>query len=148
MASPDVPISAARRGTPPTMMAPHLKAIAPGCTDFDKYGFVSRGGITAQFNTRPENPGQDYGQGVVPVTSDTEGKQAAAAIDEHLKGTPMAELLGGMRYRDDVSPLLGVPFWRESSVATYAKADRALRRRPLHLGQLAGRRQLRSDARL
>ncbi|MFC4313171.1 CocE/NonD family hydrolase [Steroidobacter flavus] len=104
-----------------TMMAPHLKAIAPGCTDFDKYGFVSRGGITAQFNTRPENPGQDYGQGVVPVTADIDGKQAATAIDEHSKGTPMAELWAGMRYRDDVSPLLGVPFWRESSVATYAK---------------------------
>jgi putative CocE/NonD family hydrolase len=104
-----------------TMMAPHLKAIAPGCTDFDKYGFVSRGGITAQFNTRPENPGQDFGQGVVPVSSDTDGKQAEAAIAEHLKGTPMAELWAGMRYRDDVSPLLGVPFWRESSVATYAK---------------------------
>jgi putative CocE/NonD family hydrolase len=104
-----------------TIMAPHLKAIAPGCTDFDKYGFVSRGGITAQFNTRPENPGQDFGQGVVPVTSDTDGKQAEAAIAEHVKGTPMAELWAGMRYRDDVSPLLGVPFWRESSVATYVK---------------------------
>lgn len=105
-----------------TMMAPHLKAIAPGCTDFDKYGFVSRGGITAQFNTRPENPGQDFGQGVVPVQSDTDGKQAATAINEHIKSTPMAELWAGMRYRDDVSPLLNVPFWRESGVATYAKA--------------------------
>lgn len=104
-----------------TSMAPHLKAIAPGCTDFDKYGFVSRGGITAQFNTRPENPGQDFGQGVLPVESDRDGKQAAAAIDAHMKGTPMAELWAGMRYRDDVSPLLNVPFWRESSVATYAK---------------------------
>lgn len=104
-----------------TMMAPHLKAIAPGCTDFDKYGFVSRGGITAQFNTRPENPGQDFGQGVTPVQSDADGKQAAAAIAEHVKGTPMAELWAGMRYRDDVSPLLDVPFWREASVATYAK---------------------------
>ncbi|NLG74899.1 MAG: CocE/NonD family hydrolase, partial [Xanthomonadaceae bacterium] len=35
-----------------TTLSPHLRAIAPGCTDFDKYGFVSRGGITAQFNTR------------------------------------------------------------------------------------------------
>lgn len=104
-----------------TMMAPHLKAIAPGCTDFDKYGFVSRGGITAQFNTRPENPGQDFGQGVLPVASDSDGRLAAAAIAAHVKGTPMAELWAGMRYRDDVSPLLGVPFWREASVATYAR---------------------------
>lgn len=104
-----------------TMMSPHLKAIAPGCTDFDKYGFVSRGGITAQFNTRPENPGQDFGQGVVPVESDKDGKLAQAAIAQHAKSTPMAELWAGMRYRDDVSPLLGVPFWQEASVATYAK---------------------------
>jgi uncharacterized protein len=104
-----------------TVMAPHLKAIAPGCTDFDKYGFVSRGGITAQFNTRPENPGQDFGQGVLPVDSDSDGKLAAAAIAEHAKSTPMAELWAGMRYRDDVSALLGVPFWQEASVATYAK---------------------------
>jgi len=104
-----------------TTVPPHLKAIAPGCTDFDKYGFVSRGGITAQFNTRPEDPGRDFGQGVVPVTSDADGKLAAAAIAEHTKSTPMAELWAGMRYRDDVSPLLNVPFWREASVATYAK---------------------------
>jgi hypothetical protein len=102
-----------------TTVPPHLKAIAPGCTDFDKYGFVSRGGITAQFNTRPEDPGRDFGQGVLPVESDTDGK-LAAAIAEHSKSTPMAELWAGMRYRDDVSPLLGVPFWCEASVATYA----------------------------
>lgn len=104
-----------------TMVSPHLKAIAPGCTDFDKYGFVSRGGITAQFNTRPENPGQDFGQGVLPVDSDRNGELAAKAIASHTAGTPMAELWQGMRYRDDVSPLLDVPFWQESSVATYAR---------------------------
>jgi hypothetical protein len=102
-----------------TTAPPHLKAIAPGCTDFDKYGMVSRGGITAQFNTRPENPGQDFGQGVLPVAEDVDGKQAQAAIDEHVKGTPMAELWRGMPYRDDVSPLLGVAFWREASVSSY-----------------------------
>jgi putative CocE/NonD family hydrolase len=104
-----------------TTLAPHLRAIAPGCTDFDKYGFVSRGGITAQFNTRPEDPGQDFGQGVLPVDEDRDGKLAAQAIAAHSASTPMAELWRGMPYRDDVSPLLGVPFWREASVATYAK---------------------------
>jgi hypothetical protein len=102
-----------------TTMAPHLRAIAPGCTDFDKYGFVSRGGVTAQFNTRPEDPGRDFGQGVLPVDEDKDGKVAQAAIAAHAAGTPMAELWRGMPYRDDVSPLLGVPFWREASVATY-----------------------------
>jgi putative CocE/NonD family hydrolase len=103
-----------------TTAPPHLKAIAPGCTDFDKYGFVSRGGITAQFNTRPEDPAQDFGQGVLPVDEDQDGKLAAEAIAGHAAGTPMAELWRGMPYRDDVSPLLHVPFWREASVATYA----------------------------
>ncbi|HEU4652935.1 MAG TPA: CocE/NonD family hydrolase [Steroidobacteraceae bacterium] len=102
-----------------TTNAPHLRAIAPGCTDFDKYGFVSRGGITAQFNTRPEDPAQDFGQGVLPVDEDRDGKLAAEAIAGHAAGTPMAELWRGMPYRDDVSPLLHVPFWREASVATY-----------------------------
>jgi uncharacterized protein len=102
-----------------TTHSKHLKAIAPGCTDFDKYGFVSRGGITAQFNTRPEDPAQDFGQGVLPVDDDTDGKLAAQAIAAHSASTPMAELWRGMPYRDDVSPLLNVPFWREASVATY-----------------------------
>jgi putative CocE/NonD family hydrolase len=102
-----------------TTLAPHLRAIAPGCTDFDKYGFVSRGGITAQFNTRPEDPAQDFGQGVLPVDADRDGTLAAQAIAGHAAGTPMAELWRGMPYRDDVSPLLHVPFWREASVFTY-----------------------------
>lgn len=104
-----------------TTMPPHLRAVAAGCTDFDKYGFVSRGGITAQFNTRPENPQQDFGQGVLPVDADADGELMRAAIAEHAGSTPMAPLWQGMRYRDDVSPLLGVPFWKEASVATYAK---------------------------
>lgn len=104
-----------------TVAPPHLRASAPGCTDFDKYGFVSRGGITAQFNTRPENPEQDYGQGVLPVDEDADGKLAAQAIAAHQAGTPMAELWRGMPFRDDVSPLLKVPFWEEVSTAKYSK---------------------------
>lgn len=102
-----------------TTAPPHLRAIAPGCTDFDKFGFVSRGGITAQFNTRPENPEQDFGQGVLPVDEDKDGSLAKQAIGLHAGGTPMADLWRGMPFRDDVSPLLHVPFWREASVATY-----------------------------
>ena len=102
-----------------TTAPPHLRAIAPGCTDFDKFGFVSRGGITAQFNTRPENPEQDFGQGVLPVDEDKDGSLAKQAIALHAGGTPMAELWRGMPFRDDVSPLLHVPFWREASTATY-----------------------------
>ncbi len=105
-----------------TNPSPHLKAIAPGCTDYDKYGFVARGGILAQFNTRPENPEQDFGQGVAPVAEDVDGKLAAEAIELHKSGTPMAELWRGMPFRDDVSPLVGTRFWDEVSVAKYREA--------------------------
>lgn len=102
-----------------TLAPPHLKAIAPGSFAFDSYRFVARGGIPAQFNTRPENPEQDYGHGVAPVDEDTGGSMAAAAIEMHYEGTPMAELWRGMPYRDDVSPLLDTDFWRETSAASY-----------------------------
>jgi putative CocE/NonD family hydrolase len=102
-----------------TVGAPHLRAAAPGCTDFDKYNFVSRGGITAQFNTRPENPEQDFGQGVAPVDEDADGSLAAAAIVAHKSGTPMAELWRGMPFRDDVSPLVGTRFWQEVDISRY-----------------------------
>jgi putative CocE/NonD family hydrolase len=102
-----------------TVAPPHLKAIAPGCFGFDAYGFVSRGGITAQFNTRPEDPEKDYGYGVLPVDEDTDGSMLAAALEIHKKGTPMAELWRGMPFRDDVSPLVGTRFWEETSAASY-----------------------------
>lgn len=102
-----------------TLPSPHLKAIAPGCTDYDKFGFIARGGILAQFNTRPENPEQDFGQGVAPVADDVDGKLAAAAIEQHKAGTSMADLWKGMPFRDDVSPLVGTRFWDEVNVARY-----------------------------
>jgi putative CocE/NonD family hydrolase len=102
-----------------TTAPPHLKAIAPGCFAFDSYRFVARGGIPAQFNTRPEDPQIDYGYGVAPVDEDQDGSMAAAAIEMHYDGTPMAELWRGMPHRDDVSPLLDTDFWRETSAATY-----------------------------
>lgn len=107
-----------------TTAPPHLKAIAPGCFAFDSYRFVARGGILAQFNTRPENPEQDYGHGVAPVDEDVDGSMAAAAIEMHYAGTPMAELWRGMPFRDDISPLLGTDFWRETSPATYVNEIR------------------------
>ncbi len=98
----------------------------------------SRGGITAQFNT-PSRKSLDRilakasaGRSSIPMAS-----RPQTAIAEHVKGTPMAELRAGMRYRDDVSPLLDAPFWRESSVATYAKEIERSGVRHFHLGQLA-----------
>lgn len=108
-----------------TTAPPSLKAIAPGCFAFDSYRFVSRGGIAAQFNTRPEVPETDYGYGVAPVDEDTDGSMAAEAIRMHYDSTPMMELWKGMPYRDDVSGLLGTDFWRETSPHTYREAIEA-----------------------
>lgn len=102
-----------------TVAPPHLKAIAPGCFAFDSYRMVRRGGIAAQFNTRPENPEQDYGYGVAPVDADADDSLAEQAIEIHHEGTPMGELWRGMPYRDSISPLLGNDFWRETSAHTY-----------------------------
>ena len=39
-----------------TTAPPSLKAVFIGATELDKYSFVRNGGITAQFNTRPDEP--------------------------------------------------------------------------------------------
>jgi hypothetical protein len=97
---------------------PHLRALFPGCTDFDKFDFVAHGGITAQFNTRPEDPVEgDLAN--VPMDEDPDGALLRAAVEQHRANTPMAPLWRAMPYRDSRSDLLGVPFWREASVSSY-----------------------------
>ncbi len=97
---------------------PHLKAIFPGCADFDKYSFVSHGGVTAQFNTRSEDP-VEVDRVTAPMDEDRDGALLRAAVAAHAQNTPMADAWRGMPFRDSVSPVLGVPFWREASAATY-----------------------------
>jgi putative CocE/NonD family hydrolase len=104
-----------------TMNAPHLKAIAPGFSDYDKYSFISRGGIMAQFNTRPEDPGQDYGQGVLPVDADPEGVMRDRALEEHLDSTIMADLWREIPYRDSYSDEVDSYFWQEVSIANFKR---------------------------
>ena len=107
-----------------TVAPPSLKAIFTGGSDYDKYNFVSRGGITAQFNPRPdEDPEVDLA--TVPMQQDADGSMLRAAVAEHAASTPMAELWYGMPYRDSVSPLLQVPFWEEVGVYNYADTIRA-----------------------
>jgi len=102
---------------------PSLKAVFIGATDLDKYAFVQRGGITAQFNTRPdEAPEVDLAS--VPVDADPQGIELRAAVAEHAANTPMAPLWYGMPYRDSVSALTGNAFWGEASVYTYLGALR------------------------
>jgi uncharacterized protein len=97
---------------------PALKAIFVGATDIDKYGFVRKGGITAQFNTRPdEEPAVDLAS--IPVDGDTDGSQLRAAVAQHAANTPMAPLWYGMPYRDSVSSLTGNAFWEEAGPYPY-----------------------------
>ena len=97
---------------------PALKAIFTGATDFDKFDFVRRGGITAQFNTRPDEPLSDDLMSI-PVDGDKDGSMLREAVAQHAKNTPMAPLWYGMPYRDSLSKLTGTRFWEEVGPYTY-----------------------------
>lgn len=97
---------------------PALKAIFTGASDLDKYDFVRRGGITAQFNTRPDEP-PSVDLATVPMDEDKDGSMLKAAVAEHGANTPMAPLWYGMPYRDSVSPLTGNRYWEEVGPYTY-----------------------------
>jgi putative CocE/NonD family hydrolase len=99
-------------------LPPALKAVFAAATDLDKYAFVRNGGITAQFNTRPDEP-LDVDLASMPVDGDTDGAQLRAAVAQHAGNTPMAPLWYGMPYRDSVSPLTGTRFWEEVGPYTH-----------------------------
>jgi putative CocE/NonD family hydrolase len=97
---------------------PALRAIFVGASDLDKYGFVRRGGITAQFNTRPDEP-PEVDLASIPVDGDAGGVLLRAAVAEHATNTPMAGLWYGMPYRDSVSSHTGNAFWEEVAMYRY-----------------------------
>ena len=103
-----------------TAAPPSLKAVFVGSSDLDKYSFVRRGGITAQFNTRPDEP-LEVDLASIPVDGDTDGSLLSAAVAQHAGNTPMGKLWYGMPYRDSVSAFTGNRFWDE--VAVYSKLD-------------------------
>lgn len=102
---------------------PSLRAIFTGATDWDKYEFVRSGGITAQFNTRPDEP-LSVDLASVPVDGDADGALLRAAVAEHADNTPMGPLWYGMPYRDSVSPYTGNAFWDEVAIWRYAEIIR------------------------
>lgn len=106
-----------------TTAPPSLKAVFIGASDLDKYAFVRRGGIPAQFNTRPdESPEVDLAS--VPVDADADGSLLRVAVAEHGANTPMAALWYGMPFRDSVSNFTGNVFWEEVGVYNYLDAIR------------------------
>jgi putative CocE/NonD family hydrolase len=101
-----------------TTAPPALKAVFAGASDFDKYAFVRRGGLTAQFNTRPDEP-PEVDLKSVPVDADPDGKLLREAVAQHAANTPMAALWYGMPYRDSESSYTGNKFWLEVGPYTY-----------------------------
>ncbi len=97
---------------------PALKAIFTGASDLDKFAFVRNGGITAQFNTRPDEPLSDDLMSL-PMDADPTGALLRTAVAQHAANTPMAPLWYGMPFRDSVSPLTGNAFWQEVGPYTY-----------------------------
>jgi putative CocE/NonD family hydrolase len=101
-----------------TTAPPALRAIFTGASDLDKFAFVRNGGITAQFNTRPDEPLSDD-LASLPVDEDWRGEKLREAVSQHAANTPMAPLWYGMPFRDSVSPLTGNRFWEEAGPYTY-----------------------------
>lgn len=105
---------------------PALRAIFVGASDLDKYGFVRRGGITAQFNTRPDEP-PEVDLASIPVDADVDGALLRQAVAEHANNTPMAALWYGMPFRDSASRHTGNAFWEEVAVYRYLEVIRRAR---------------------
>lgn len=101
-----------------TTAPPPLKAAFIGASDLDKYSFVRNGGITAQFNTRPDElPEVDLA--TIPMDEDRDGSMLKAAVAEHANNTPMGPLWYGMPFRDSTSSFTGSRFWEEVGPYTY-----------------------------
>jgi putative CocE/NonD family hydrolase len=101
-----------------TTAPPALKAAFIGASDLDKYAFVRNGGITAQFNTRPdEDPSVDLA--TVPMDEDKGGAMLKTAVAQHAANTPMGPLWYDMPYRDSLSKYTGTRFWEEVGPYTY-----------------------------
>ena len=101
-----------------TTAPPALKAAFIGASDLDKYAFVRNGGITAQFNTRPdEDPSVDLA--TISMDEDKDGSMLKAAVRQHAANTPMGPLWYDMPYRDSMSKYTGTRFWEEVGPYTY-----------------------------
>ncbi len=97
---------------------PALKAVFVGATDMDKFAFVRRGGVTAQFNTRPDEP-LSMDMQSLPMDEDVDGAMRDEAVRMHAHNTPMGPLWYGMTHRDSLSAYTGTRFWEEASPYSY-----------------------------
>lgn len=109
---------ATARNTPP-----HLRAIFPQAAQFDSYRNVRRGGLSGQFNTRPQGPEEDYP--TAPVDADADGSLKKAALAQHVRNGQMMDLVNELEFRDDRTRADDIQYWPLSS--PFPKLD-AMRR--------------------
>lgn len=92
---------------------PHLRAIFPQAAQFDSYRNVRRGGLSGQFNTRPQSSGEDAP--TAPVDGDADGALRRAALEQHLANAQMPDLVSELEFRDDRTRAADVQYWPLSS---------------------------------
>ncbi|KQS03760.1 hypothetical protein ASG11_05455 [Sphingomonas sp. Leaf357] len=92
---------------------PHLRAIFPQAAQFDSYRNVRRGGISGQFNTRPQSVDEDLP--TAPVDADRDGTFKQAALAQHAANGQMSDLVAELAYRDDRTKAGDIQYWPLSS---------------------------------
>ena len=92
---------------------PHLRAIFPQAAQFDSYRNVRRGGLSGQFNTRPQAIAEDYP--TAPVDADRDGALKAAALRQHESNVQMMDLVNELEFRDDRTRAQDIQYWPLSS---------------------------------
>jgi putative CocE/NonD family hydrolase len=92
---------------------PHLRAIFPQAAQFDSYRNVRRGGISGQFNTRPQSVDEDLP--TAPVDADRDGSLKQAALAQHAANGQMSDLVAELAFRDDRTRANDIQYWPLSS---------------------------------
>lgn len=102
-------------------LPPHLKAIFPQAAQFDSYRNVRRGGISGQFNTRPQDVSEDLP--TAPVDNDVDGSLKTKALKQHERNGQMMDFVADLPFRDDRTQE-DVQYWSISSAYPKAKEIR------------------------
>ena len=99
---------------------PHLKAIFPEMAEFDRYTFVSPGGVFHNdfFRQWGRNINELDASGLA-VDDDTDQAMLQDALKQHEANTDVFDQYSQLPYRDSVSPLTGTQPYITNNPATY-----------------------------
>jgi putative CocE/NonD family hydrolase len=105
---------------------PHLKAIFPEMSEFDRYSFIYPGGVFHDDFFR------QWGQMVnkldadgSAVDEDTSKAMLQAALKEHAGNVDVFEMFSPLHYRDSVSTMTGTQLYIVNDPASYLKEIRS-----------------------